>query len=67
MNTLNHLCGTRPHPTKDHSTNNAITGILVFGEGWHNNHHAKPASPRFGELWWQVDAGWWVIRAVRLR
>lgn len=66
VNTLNHMAGSRPHETKDKSTNHWFTGWLVFGEGWHNNHHAKPASPRFGQRWWQVDMGYWVIQAVRM-
>jgi stearoyl-CoA desaturase (delta-9 desaturase) len=65
INTLNHLVGSRPSATKDHSTNHWLTGWLVFGEGWHNHHHAHPSDPRFGQRWWEVDVGWWVIRAVR--
>lgn len=32
-------------------------GILAFGEGWHNNHHAFEFSARHGLEWWQVCAG----------
>lgn len=32
-------------------------GILAFGEGWHNNHHAFEFSARHGLEWWQVSAG----------
>ena len=38
--------------------------LLVFGEGWHNNHHAFPASARHGLHRWQVDVSWLVIRAL---
>jgi stearoyl-CoA desaturase (delta-9 desaturase) len=41
-------------------------GILAFGEGWHNNHHAFPASARHGLKWWQFDASWIVIRTLAL-
>jgi hypothetical protein len=27
------------------SRNECIVGLLAFGEGWHNNHHASPAQP----------------------
>ena len=38
--------------------------MLVFGEGWHNNHHAFPVSARHGLHRWQLDASWWVIRGL---
>jgi stearoyl-CoA desaturase (delta-9 desaturase) len=61
VNSLNHLWGTRPYATADHSRNNLVTGILAFGEGWHNNHHAFPWSARHGFWWWQPDLSWWVL------
>ena len=38
--------------------------MLVFGEGWHNNHHAFPASARHGLGRFQIDISWWVIRGL---
>ncbi|CAN1235687.1 Icosanoyl-CoA 5-desaturase (Fragment), partial [Linum perenne] len=35
--------------------------IVVFGEGWHNNHHAFQYSARQGLEWWQIDMTWYVI------
>ena len=64
VNSLNHLWGTRPYPTADRSRNNVITGLLAFGEGWHNNHHAFPWSARHGLRWWQPDLSWWVLWAM---
>jgi stearoyl-CoA desaturase (delta-9 desaturase) len=64
INTLNHLTGYRDHNTRDQSTNNVLTGYLVWGEGWHNNHHAAPREPKFGHRWWEVDVGWWIIRTI---
>lgn len=61
VNSVNHLWGTRPYATADHSRNNLLTGILAFGEGWHNNHHAFPWSARHGLRWWQPDLSWWVL------
>ncbi len=69
INSVCHLWGTRPYRTHDHSRNNAVFGVLGFGEGWHNNHHAFPASARHGLRWWQIDLSYLVIRglaAVRL-
>jgi stearoyl-CoA desaturase (delta-9 desaturase) len=39
-------------------------GLLGFGEGWHNNHHAFPTSARHGLEWWQFDLSWACIRAL---
>ena len=45
--------------TKDSSQNNLILGYLAWGQGWHNNHHAHPASYHFGKVlsgkWWEID------------
>lgn len=39
-------------------------GLLAWGEGWHNNHHAFEASARHGLEWWQVDVTWYIIAAM---
>jgi len=31
-----------------------------LGEGWHNNHHAFPASARHGLRWWELDLSYLV-------
>jgi len=38
-------------------------GVMQFfqGESWHGNHHAKPASAKFGWRPWQIDFGWYAI------
>jgi stearoyl-CoA desaturase (Delta-9 desaturase) len=66
INSICHLWGRRPFRTGDDSRNNFIFGALGFGEGWHNNHHAFPTSARFGLRWWQIDLGYWFIRALEL-
>ncbi len=65
INTVNHLLGYRNYETKEKSTNNFVTGLLVSGEGWHNNHHAFPAQAKFGHKWWEFDLGWWIIKLVQ--
>jgi fatty-acid desaturase/predicted DCC family thiol-disulfide oxidoreductase YuxK len=42
-----------------------ITGAVSFGECWHNNHHAFPASSRIGHAVHELDPGWWVLLALR--
>lgn len=38
-----------------------------MGEGWHNTHHAFPASARHSLRWWQLDLNFWVIRILAAR
>ena len=38
--------------------------LTAWGENWHGNHHANPASARFSRHWWQVDIGWYLIRGL---
>lgn len=35
-----------------------IAAIPTFGESWHNNHHAFPASAKHGLYPGQIDLGW---------
>jgi stearoyl-CoA desaturase (delta-9 desaturase) len=65
INSVCHLWGGAPFMTKDESRNHAVCGVLALGEGWHNNHHAFPSSARHGLRWWQLDATWLAIRALR--
>jgi stearoyl-CoA desaturase (delta-9 desaturase) len=61
INSLCHVVGSRPYATHDKSANNAFCALLTMGEGWHNNHHAFPASARHGLLWWQLDPSYYLI------
>jgi fatty-acid desaturase len=65
INTIAHLWGNRTYNTKDNSVNNFILGYIVWGEGWHNNHHHSPKNYQFGEKWWQFDAGKHVINLIK--
>jgi stearoyl-CoA desaturase (Delta-9 desaturase) len=66
INSVCHLWGTRPFRCRDESRNNIIFGVLAFGEGWHNAHHAFPTSARHGLRWWELDLSYLVIRAMAL-
>jgi stearoyl-CoA desaturase (delta-9 desaturase) len=61
VNSLCHVLGGRPFASRDASTNFWPVALLTFGEGWHNNHHAFPASARHGLLRGQVDGNAWLI------
>jgi len=39
-------------------------GLLAFGEGWHNNHHAFQRMAKHGHRWWEVDVTYWAILAL---
>jgi stearoyl-CoA desaturase (Delta-9 desaturase) len=64
INSVCHIWGARPFNCRDESRNNVIFGVLGFGEGWHNNHHAFPTSARHGLRWWQTDISYMVIWAM---
>lgn len=66
INSLCHLAGARAFNTTDKSVNNAALGILVFGEGWHNNHHRFPSSAALGLKPSEVDFGYCFIVALRV-
>ncbi len=66
INSVCHVWGAQPYQSNDESRNNPICGIVCFGEGWHNNHHAFPTSARHGLAWWQVDIAWYLIKALEI-
>jgi stearoyl-CoA desaturase (delta-9 desaturase) len=66
INSACHIWGAQPFDSGDESRNNPVFGILAFGEGWHNNHHAFPTSARHGLFWWQFDLSYLVIRTLAL-
>jgi stearoyl-CoA desaturase (delta-9 desaturase) len=67
LNSLTHMFGTRPFKMVDnHSRNNALFGLITWGEGWHNNHHTIPDSATFSFRWYQIDPGYWLIRMMEL-
>jgi sn-1 stearoyl-lipid 9-desaturase len=50
--------------TGDFSKNLWWMAILANGEGWHNNHHKYPASPKHGLRWYQFDFTWLIIQTL---
>lgn len=67
VNSATHLWGSQPYITAQtgDSRNNWWVAMLTFGEGWHNNHHAKPTSARHGFKWYQVDVNWYGIKFLK--
>ena len=69
VNSVCHTFGRRDYETPDLSRNEWVVGLLAFGEGWHNNHHAFPRSAFHGMRWWQFDlSGYliWTLERLRL-
>ena len=64
VNSAAHTFGYRTYDTPEGSTNCWWVGIIAWGEGWHNNHHAFQRSARHGHEWWEVDATWALIRVA---
>jgi stearoyl-CoA desaturase (Delta-9 desaturase) len=64
VNSICHIWGSKPFATSDQSRNNWIFGLLAFGEGWHENHHAFCRSARHGLLSGQPDLSAWVIERL---
>jgi stearoyl-CoA desaturase (delta-9 desaturase) len=68
VNSICHRWGSQPNTTRDESRNVWWVGLLSLGEGWHNNHHARPAAALHGWRWYEIDISGYVIRLLaRLR
>ena len=61
VNSATHMWGYRNYETTDDSRNLWWVGLLAFGEGWHNNHHAYQRMARQGHRWWEFDITYWAI------
>lgn len=66
VNSATHMWGSRRFETRDDSKNSWWVALLTFGEGWHNNHHAHPASARHGLAWYEIDITWLQIRLLEM-
>lgn len=69
VNSAAHVWGSRRFETRDDSRNLWWVGLLAFGEGWHNNHHAHQSSARHGLTWYEIDLNWygiWVLQKLGL-
>jgi len=55
--------GYRRWESADRSRNHWLLGVITFGE-FHNNHHRFPSSAKQGCVWWELDLGYWSLRAL---
>ena len=65
VNSATHAFGYRNFDCPDLSRNCWWVALLSFGEGWHNNHHAHPASARHGLRWFEFDLTWQHIKLLK--
>jgi stearoyl-CoA desaturase (delta-9 desaturase) len=69
VNSICHMFGSKDYRSRDEARNNRLVALLVFGEGWHNNHHAFQTSARHGLRWWEVDMTYitiWMMKVCRI-
>lgn len=52
---LSHTYGYRNFETRDTSKNNWFISLILWGEGWHNNHHNNSKKYNLREKWWEFD------------
>ena len=62
---LSHTYGYRNHETRDNSKNNWFISLILWGEGWHNNHHNNASSYTTQEKWYEIDILGYIIRLIR--
>jgi len=58
VNALAHRFGSRNFNIPDDSRNNHLVALLVFGEGYQNNHHHYPERADFSVKWYEFDPGY---------
>jgi stearoyl-CoA desaturase (delta-9 desaturase) len=71
VNSVCHTPGVGYRTTETHeaSRNFWAIGLLGFGEGWHNNHHACQTRAAMGQAWYEFDLGkvvLWTLERVGL-
>jgi stearoyl-CoA desaturase (delta-9 desaturase) len=61
-----HRHGYKSYDLKhDESRNSWIANLITLGEGWHNNHHAKPYAWSNWEKWWEWDIPAIIIKLIK--
>ncbi len=65
INSFGHSFGRQDFLSGDRSRNQPLLAILLFGEGWHNNHHAAPSSATLHFLPHHFDLGGTLLVILR--
>lgn len=64
INSMCHSFGRRSFKTRDDSRNLSLLALLMWGAGWHNNHHAFPYSYHLQMKKHQLDPGRWLLELL---
>jgi stearoyl-CoA desaturase (delta-9 desaturase) len=64
VNAFGHSIGYRNFDCPDQSTNNTFVALTCFGEGYQNNHHRFPSSPKFSLRFFEIDPGYGVVKVL---
>lgn len=59
-----HYNGKVKYQLGDNSKNNKIVSILVFGEGYQNNHHAFPGDGKYSRSIGEIDPLGWLFKKL---
>ncbi|MBS1990578.1 MAG: acyl-CoA desaturase [Cyanobacteria bacterium SZAS LIN-2] len=67
---FNYVChipkyGYKSYKTTDDSVNVWWIGLIWFGEGWHNNHHAEPGTANMGRRPFEIDPSWIILKCLK--
>lgn len=65
INTICHRWGYKNYLIDDDSKNNYFVSLLTFGEGLHNNHHARQANYNFKRKPFEIDIGGFFIDRLK--
>lgn len=65
INTICHKWGYTNYQIDDKSKNNRIVSAITFGEGLHNNHHARQANYDFKRKPSEIDIGGFFIKLIK--
>jgi stearoyl-CoA desaturase (delta-9 desaturase) len=62
INGAGHTFGSKNF--ENDATNLRLLALITFGEGLHNNHHARPAAPKLSAFRGEFDPAWPIIRLL---
>jgi stearoyl-CoA desaturase (delta-9 desaturase) len=63
---LTHKYGYQNFYAKDNSKNNWFISVILWGEGWHNNHHKNAGNYSTQVKWWEIDLLGYIIKFVKI-
>jgi stearoyl-CoA desaturase (Delta-9 desaturase) len=64
VNAIGHSMGYRNFECPDQSTNNTFVALTCLGEGYQNNHHQFPSSPKFSLKASEIDPGYFILKVL---